>query len=100
MTLQSLNRSAYNFEEKFDHQKVIKSKSQSNIETYKNLWLIYSDINLINLQLPSYLQSLINIATSKPKPKKPLLFNNMSVSYILIKAIEIKPLNESEDWIE
>lgn len=37
---------------------------------------------------------------SKHGPKKLSLFNNISISHALTKAIEIKPLNGPEDLIE
>ena len=99
-TPRSQTGSAYNFEEESNHQEVIKSESQSDIEEYQNPQLVYSDIDLINPRSPSHLQKLTNIPTSKRGPKRPLVFDDMFVSHALTKATEIEPLNGLEDWIE
>lgn len=45
---QNLTRLVHDFEEKSNYQEVIKSKSQSDRKEYKNLQLLYHNINSIN----------------------------------------------------
>lgn len=94
--LQSLTRSTNDFEES-NCEEVIKIESQSDIKKYQNPSSIHSDIDSTNPQSPSHPHSPTNIALSKRKPKRSSSFDNMSVTHILIKATEIKPLNKLKD---
>lgn len=93
----SLTGSTHNSEEKCDCQEVIKSKSQFYIKEHQNSCTKSRVIDSTDLQSPIFPPTLINITMFQHELKRPSLFDNMFISHMLIKAIEIKPLNKPEE---